>query len=85
MPSLCRAVAAKTTRDSFSVAEVIGQVSGRPLADFITATCADKGKTANVQRVELAHLPGQKEAAKREDVLADNGKTFRSPKTKLVS
>ncbi|KAK1760459.1 BIG/ATPase V1 complex, subunit S1 [Echria macrotheca] len=72
LPNLCRAVAAETTRGRFSVAEVIGQVSGKPLADHVVAACAAKGKVAQVERVELAHLPALGEAEKRREVLADN-------------
>jgi len=64
---------ADRTRGRFSVAEVIGQVSGKPLADHVMAACSAKGKVAKVERVELAHLPGLKETEKRKGVLADNG------------
>lgn len=67
---------ADTTRSRFSVAEVIGQVSGKPLADHVAAACSAKGKVAKVERVELAHLPGLEETEKRREVLADNGMSF---------
>ncbi|KAK0754537.1 BIG/ATPase V1 complex, subunit S1 [Schizothecium vesticola] len=72
LPNLCRAIAAESTRGRFSVAEVIGQVSTKPLMESVTASCAKKGKVAQIQKVELAHLPRVRETAKRAEVLADN-------------
>ncbi|KAK3359235.1 BIG/ATPase V1 complex, subunit S1 [Lasiosphaeria hispida] len=60
------------TKMAYTVSEVIGQVSGTALGDYVTATCAEQGKTVSVERVELTHLPGLKEMNKREEVVADN-------------
>ncbi|KAK5654823.1 hypothetical protein OQA88_6859 [Cercophora sp. LCS_1] len=72
MPNLCRAMASETTRGRLSVAEVIGQVSTKPLSDYVVQACAEKGKVAKVDRVELAHLPGLRETEKRRETLSDN-------------
>jgi hypothetical protein len=62
---------------SWSVAEVIGQVSGKPLGEFVKGACGD-GVT--VERVELRHLPpavageeGKGGERRRGEVLGDNG------------
>ncbi|KAK4105115.1 BIG1-domain-containing protein [Parathielavia hyrcaniae] len=71
MPNLCRAVRGMDRAHSWSVAEVIGQVSGKPLGEYITSACGDK---VVVERVELAHLPAISEGGekRREEVLGDN-------------
>ncbi|KAK4114568.1 BIG1-domain-containing protein [Canariomyces notabilis] len=73
MPFLCRAVAGEGI-SHFSVAEVVGQVSGRPLDEFIKTVCAEKGKQVHVDRVELKHLPPASliEGRDRREVLEDN-------------
>jgi len=73
MPNLCRAVNSDMTQGRFSVAEVIGQISATPLVDSVVAACAEKGKVAQIEKVELAHLPDLKETAKRVEILSDNG------------
>lgn len=76
MPSLCGAVQREGVT-AFSVAEVIGQVSGGPLEEHIQRACADKtgGKKAHVDRVELRRLPAAsvREGRERREVLEDNG------------
>ncbi len=63
---------------AWSVAEVIGQVSGKPLAEHVREACAGKGVEASVERVELRHLAavGEREEGGREAVLGDNGISF---------
>jgi hypothetical protein len=82
LPNLCRAVRQLGAAKSWSVAEVIGQVSGRPLEEYIAETCAQARGGAGevkVERVELRHLPAVGEGAdskrdgKRREVLGDNG------------
>lgn len=73
MPNLCRAVAGDEIRGQFSVAEVVGRVSGESLAERIKAACLAEGKPANVEEARLADLPGLGDE-KRKEVLADNGK-----------
>lgn len=83
MPHLGRAVLQATADKSknrvFAVAEVIGQVSGRPLAEYIAGACRErKGVEAVVERVELRHLPppaAGERRERREEVVEDNGKT----------
>ncbi|KAK0652222.1 BIG/ATPase V1 complex, subunit S1 [Cercophora newfieldiana] len=72
LPNLCSAMASKTIRGRFDVAEVIGQVSSKPLAEYVLEACTKKGVVAQVDRVELAHLPSLKETAKRAEILGDN-------------
>ncbi|KAK0720508.1 BIG/ATPase V1 complex, subunit S1 [Lasiosphaeris hirsuta] len=73
MPNLARvAQDIFKTKFGYTISEVIGQLSGTALADYIAATCAEQGKAASVERVELAHLPGLKEMDKRQEVVADN-------------
>ncbi|KAL2025014.1 hypothetical protein VTK56DRAFT_16 [Thermocarpiscus australiensis] len=74
MPSLCRAVSSSGSGSVFAVAEVVGQVSGRPLAEYVAAVCAEMGKEVRVDRVELKHLPSPsvREGKERRDVLEDN-------------
>ncbi|KAK4122247.1 BIG1-domain-containing protein [Parathielavia appendiculata] len=72
MPNLCRAVRGMDRAHSWAVAEVIGQVSGKPLGEYVSSTCgADK---VVVERVELAHLPAVLEGGekRRGEVLGDN-------------
>lgn len=81
MPALQRAITEKNLREGLSVAEVIGQISTGPLDDYIEKTClSKKGKEVKVETVELKHLPslGSKDAEKREEVLADNGRLYLS-------
>jgi hypothetical protein len=72
MPNLCRTIGEKHV---YGVAEVIGQVSGKPLGEYITKVCGEKGKAVDVERVEMKHLPAVagKEEGRRGEVLADNG------------
>ncbi|KAK4164922.1 BIG/ATPase V1 complex, subunit S1 [Cladorrhinum sp. PSN259] len=74
MPTLCRV--AKDERSSiYSVAEVIGQISGRPLNEYIQEGCKAKGKEVQIDRVELKHLPGdgdKTQSAERKEILRDN-------------
>jgi hypothetical protein len=72
MPNLCGAIASKSVKGSFNVAEVIGQVSSKPLAEYVADACLKKGVVAQVERVELEHLPSLKETAKRAEILGDN-------------
>ncbi|KAK4453777.1 vacuolar ATP synthase subunit S1-domain-containing protein [Podospora aff. communis PSN243] len=72
MPNLCGAIASKSIKGNFNVAEVIGQVSSKPLAEYVTGACLKKGVASQVERVELEHLPGLKETAKRAEILSDN-------------
>lgn len=60
---------------AWAVAEVIGQVSGKPLAEHVREACAGKGVEASVERVELRHLAAvrEREEGGREAVLGDNG------------
>lgn len=74
MPNLCRVIAGDRTHGQYSVAEVVGQMAGESLVDSIKAACLTKGKNATVQEVKLAELPGLENQAKRQEVLADNGK-----------
>jgi hypothetical protein len=67
MPNLCRAVEKKNNNAVWAVAEVIGQVSAGPLAEYITGAC----EGARVERVELKRLPAA--SAGRGEVLGDNG------------
>lgn len=82
MPNLCRAVH-DAPKDGggggggvWAVAEVIGQVSGKPIGEYVREACAHKGVEASVERVELRHLPAvsEHEADKgRRGALGDNG------------
>ncbi|AEO62905.1 uncharacterized protein THITE_2107704 [Thermothielavioides terrestris NRRL 8126] len=76
MPNLCRAVRAAGENASWSVAEVIGQVSGRPLAEYVAQACEARGVEAKLDKIELKHLPAAAEGTKRErerrEVLGDN-------------
>jgi hypothetical protein len=76
MPNLCRVVENNEIQGRFSVAEVIGQVSGVALAEGINAACLAKGKQASIREVELADLPGLGDQGKRKEALADNGKPW---------
>ncbi len=83
-PNLCHAVRGLGGADSegaggggghvWSVAEVVGQVSGRPLREFVEGACRREGVEAVVERVELRHLPavGSGEEG-RGEVVGDNG------------
>ncbi|KAG7289097.1 hypothetical protein NEMBOFW57_005460 [Staphylotrichum longicolle] len=78
MPNLCRAVH-DGPKDGgggvWAVAEVIGQVSGKPIGEYVREACARKGVEASVERVELRHLPAvsEHEAEKgRRGPLGDN-------------
>jgi hypothetical protein len=76
MPNLCRAVQALEPAHSWSVAEVIGQVSGKPLGEYVKTVCGEQAVV--VERVELRHLPPAAEEGKggegrRGEVLGDNG------------
>ncbi len=73
MPNLCKAIKSSHIQGRFDVAEVVGQVSTKPLADSIREGCMQEGKVAKIEEVELKHLPPIKESAQRADVLADNG------------
>jgi hypothetical protein len=79
MPNLCRAVqAAGVLENSWAVAEVVGQVSGQPVAEYITQACKERQvQGATVERVELRHLPpvapGENSEEERRDILGDNG------------
>lgn len=72
LPNLCDAVSSQKTQGRFSVAEVIGQVSTKSLSEYVNEACSKKGVVAQVDRVELAHLPGLRETAKRREILGDN-------------
>lgn len=78
LPNLCRALEQRRDHGtSWSVAEVIGQVSGRPLAEYVVEVCAAQGVEAQVDRVELKHLPAVSDVEGREGergaLLGDNG------------
>ncbi|KAK4193021.1 BIG/ATPase V1 complex, subunit S1 [Podospora australis] len=75
MPNLCRAIKSESTKGSYSVAEVIGQVSGQPLKEHIQAACKATGKKdVQIDRIELKHLPavGQVSDHERREMLEDN-------------
>ncbi|KAK4239126.1 BIG/ATPase V1 complex, subunit S1 [Achaetomium macrosporum] len=78
MANLCRAVqGAEVQENSWAVAEVIGQVSAQPLAEYITQACKERRvEGVRVERVELKHLPpvasGTKHEEERRDILGDN-------------
>ncbi|KAL2129372.1 hypothetical protein VTI74DRAFT_7890 [Chaetomium olivicolor] len=79
MPNLC-AVQQQPGSDGnrkttgWAVAEVVGQVSGRPIEAYVKQVCGEKGREARIERVELRHLPAvsEKGSAGREEVLGDN-------------
>ncbi|KAK0665515.1 BIG/ATPase V1 complex, subunit S1 [Cercophora samala] len=78
-PNLCRAIRSPTTKSSFSVAEVIGQVSAASLKGQIAQSCEHvRGGKMEVVEVEMRHLPavGGKEEAEQEEqrgeILEDN-------------
>lgn len=86
MPNLCRTMRQQSEgqkKTLFGVAEVIGQVSGKPLEEHIRAVCKEKGREGvEVQRVELKHLPpvgSQGQEGKRGEVLGDNGTFYPVP------
>ncbi|KAK4462159.1 hypothetical protein QBC42DRAFT_202024 [Cladorrhinum samala] len=59
----------------YSVAEVIGQVSGQSLKEHIQTACRAKGREAQIDRVELRHLPAageDDESEERRILLEDN-------------
>ncbi|KAK4177630.1 BIG/ATPase V1 complex, subunit S1 [Triangularia setosa] len=75
-PNLCKAIRSPSTKSSFSVAEVIGQVSGVSLKDHIAKSCKDvKPRVAETSfvEVEMKHLPpvGENEEERR-DILENN-------------
>ncbi|KAK0626850.1 BIG/ATPase V1 complex, subunit S1 [Immersiella caudata] len=72
MPNLCSAIASKSVQGRYNVAEVIGQVSSKSLAEYVAEACTKKGVIALVNRVELEHLPSPKETVKRTEILGDN-------------
>ena len=76
MPNLCRAAASSDTKGQFSVAEVVGEITGRPLASIIQAACQEKGKEVDIEEAALKRLPRIESQAQRQEVLADNGKAF---------
>jgi len=66
----------------YSVAEVIGQVSGQSLKEHIQTACRAKGREAQIDRVELRHLPAageDDESEERRILLEDNGRFFFFP------
>ncbi|KAK0739274.1 BIG/ATPase V1 complex, subunit S1 [Apiosordaria backusii] len=76
-PNLCKAIRSSSTKSTYSVAEVIGQISGAPLKSHITKACENvKGRRAveaSFVEVEMKHLPpvGENEEERR-SVLEDN-------------
>ncbi|KAK3997492.1 BIG/ATPase V1 complex, subunit S1 [Cladorrhinum sp. PSN332] len=74
-PTLC-GVGMDEKSSVYSVAEVIGQISGRPLKEYIVEACKAKGKEGvQIDRVELKHLPavGDKSLSEeRRETLRDN-------------
>ncbi|KAK4203759.1 BIG/ATPase V1 complex, subunit S1 [Triangularia verruculosa] len=70
-PNLCRAIRSPSTKSTFSVAEVIGQISGAPLKEHITKSCSHV--EPSFVEVEMKQLPpvGEKEG-ERKEILEDN-------------
>lgn len=71
MPNLCRAVSGDRVAAAWSVAEVLGSLSEDDLADYIRASCLEKGRAATVKDYKLPALPREK--GERAKVLAKNG------------
>ncbi|KAH8898506.1 BIG1-domain-containing protein [Thozetella sp. PMI_491] len=72
LPSLCAAIKSPTILGRFDVAEVVGQISTKPLADSIKEGCMQAGKVAKIDELELKHFPPIKETAKRAEIASDN-------------
>jgi hypothetical protein len=73
MPRLCRAISSEKIRGRFSVAEVIGQIDGKPLANHIRAACQAKGKQVTVSPISLEQLPSRMDQRRRSEFVADQG------------
>jgi hypothetical protein len=78
VPHLCQAIASEKHAGNFHVAEVIGEITSESLADYVKDACSGKGTAADVQSVEMKHLPSAKEPAKRAGLLSENGEHRRS-------
>ncbi|KAK4250317.1 BIG/ATPase V1 complex, subunit S1 [Corynascus novoguineensis] len=76
MPSLCRAAESGNKKSSWDVAEVIGQLSGKALEEYINGACEGRNEEVSVQRFELRHLPAASAKAgedkERQEILGDN-------------
>lgn len=68
--SLCGAIADERIHGIYSVAEVMGQVDGNTIAEYIRDACAKEGKTIDIQETALGPLPSDR--AGRESQFADN-------------
>ncbi|KAL2176363.1 BIG/ATPase V1 complex, subunit S1 [Thermothelomyces heterothallicus CBS 202.75] len=76
LPNLCRAVESDENNSNWDVAEVIGQLSGKALEEYINDACEGRKQDVSVQRFELRHLPAasarDSEHNGRDDILGDN-------------
>ncbi|KAL2163074.1 hypothetical protein VTH06DRAFT_6910 [Thermothelomyces fergusii] len=76
LPNLCRAVESDENNSNWDVAEVIGQLSGKTLEEYIKGACEERKQAVRVQRFELKNLPAASardgEDKGRDDILGDN-------------
>lgn len=69
MPHLCQAVKDSRINGKAIVSEVVGDLAGADLSEYIKSACAKKDKTATVDEVRLAALSFEDRARS----LSDNG------------
>ncbi|GAO17005.1 hypothetical protein UVI_02022190 [Ustilaginoidea virens] len=69
MPHLCRIVQDAHVKGQYSVAEVVGDVTGARYTEHIRAACSEKGKVASVIQVPLEPLSPDSRA----QILGRNG------------
>lgn len=69
MPSLCKAVEDSRVKGRYTVAEVVGDVTGAGFADQIKSACSKKNKEVAVNEIQLESLS----LNDRTRALAENG------------
>ncbi|KAI9158785.1 hypothetical protein HJFPF1_06783 [Paramyrothecium foliicola] len=72
MPHLCKAVEDSRVHGKYSVAEVVGDVNGKGLAEYIGTACEQKGKAVVIQELNLASVSSDGKA----NGLAENDDTL---------
>lgn len=56
MPHLCQAVEDSRVNGKAIVSEVVGDLAGADLSEYIKSACAEKDKTVTVDEIRLAAL-----------------------------
>lgn len=73
MPHLCQAVEDSRITGKAIVSEVVGDLAGADLSEYIKVACAKKDKTVPIDEIRLAALSVEDRARS----FSDNGKSCR--------